>query len=62
MHIDLTFLDLLRLASNGKVEKDGNTIRISRPVLSESAVDHNAKTGEVRFYLDDTDPAHLTAL
>jgi hypothetical protein len=56
MNIDLTFEDLVKLAANGKLEKDGTTITVGRPVLPEVTIDPVGKSGKVVFSLDETDP------
>jgi hypothetical protein len=53
--IDLTFRDLMRLAVDNKIEKDGVTVRYDRPVLSKVTVYPRAKTGRVEFFIDETD-------
>jgi hypothetical protein len=50
MEIHLTWHDLLTLAANGKVEKEGNTLIVDRPVLP------SIEGGSVHFTLDESDP------
>jgi hypothetical protein len=50
MEIHLTWHDLLKLAANGKVEKEGNTLIVDQPVLP------SIEGGSVHFTLDDSDP------
>jgi hypothetical protein len=55
MNIDLTFLDLVSLVVNkGKLEKDGATITVGRPVLPKLNI--NTDGGKVVFSLDEADP------
>jgi hypothetical protein len=61
MNIELTFQDFVKLAGNGKLEKDGATITFRRPILTDITVDPRAKTGKVVFYLDETDDKRLEA-
>jgi hypothetical protein len=61
MKIDLTFQDLMKLAENESLEKDGVTLAISRPILPEVKADPKAKTGTVTFSLDENDDRRLTA-
>lgn len=56
MTIHLTFGDLVRLAGNLKLEKEGVTITIGRPTLSEIEADPKNNKGKVTFTLDELDP------
>jgi hypothetical protein len=56
MDISLTWQDLTKLAANGKVEKDGNTISVGRPVVPDLEVSPDGLKGFVRFTVDETDP------
>ena len=57
MQINLTFPDLVLLASRSKVEKDGVTIVIERPVLPQVSLNlGDAAENSVIFNLDDSDP------
>ena len=56
MNISLTFSDLAKLAANGKVEKDGNTLSVSRPILPDVAISADGLRGFVRFTVDESDP------
>ena len=56
MDIPLTWIDLVKLASNGKVEKDGNTLSVSRPVLPDLQISEDGLRGFVRFTVDDSIP------
>jgi len=56
MNIYLTFSDLTKLAVNGKVEKDGNTISVSRPILPDVETSADGLRGFVRFAVDESDP------
>jgi len=58
MTIELTFGDLTKLATDRKLDKDGTTFVINRPVLTEITIDSQAKSGKVVFFLDETDPHH----
>ena len=62
MNIEFTFQDFVKLAANGKLERDGTTITFGRPVLAEITIDQRAKTGKVVFYLDEADDRRLSAL
>jgi hypothetical protein len=50
IEIHLTWHDLLKLAANGRVEKEGNTLIVDRTVLP------SIEGGSVHFTLDDSDP------
>ena len=50
MDLHLNLNDLQRLAVNGKVEKDGVTVVVDRPVLA------TLKDRAVHFMLDESDP------
>jgi hypothetical protein len=56
MIVELNFHDLMKLAANSKVEKDGVTIKIERPILP--MINHHAPASHeyVLFSLDSTDP------
>jgi hypothetical protein len=54
MDIPLTWGDLVKLASNGKVEKDGNTLSVSRPVLPDLQISADGLRGFVRFTVDES--------
>jgi hypothetical protein len=56
MDISLTFSDLAKLAANGKVEKDGNTLSVSRPILPAVSVSPDGLWGFVRFTVDESAP------
>jgi hypothetical protein len=56
MNISLTFSDLAKLAVNGKVEKDGNTLSVSWPILSDVSVSADGTQGFVRFSMDESLP------
>ena len=56
MKINLTFSDIAKLAVNGKVEKDGNTLSVSRPILPDVSVSPDGLRGFVRFTVDESDP------
>ena len=62
MNIELTFQDFTALAANGTLKKDGANITFGRPVLATINIDPQAKTGNVVFYLDETDDKRLSAL
>jgi hypothetical protein len=55
MDISLTWQDLVKLAANGKVEKDGNTISVLKPVFPHLQLSPDGLTGVVRFEVDDSD-------
>jgi hypothetical protein len=54
MDIPLTWGDLVKLASNGKVEKDGNTLSVSRPILPDLQISADGLRGFVRFTVDES--------
>jgi hypothetical protein len=56
MQIHLTFGDLMRLAMNYKIEKDGNTVTIGLPTMAKVEVDHPKNVGKLEFWLDSEDP------
>jgi hypothetical protein len=57
MDIPLTWGDLVKLASNGKVEKDGNTLSVSRPILPDLQIFADGLRGFVRFTVDESNPS-----
>jgi len=56
MDIPLTWGDLVKLASNGKVEKDGNTLSVSRPIIPDLQISADGLRGSVRFTVDESNP------
>jgi hypothetical protein len=52
----LSLSDLTKLAVNGKVEKDGNTLSVSRPILPDVETSADGLRGFVRFTVDESDP------
>jgi hypothetical protein len=56
MQVDLTMKDLIALAMTSKLEKDGLTLTINRPILTEIKDDTKGSKTEVLFFLDETDP------
>lgn len=56
MNINLTFKDLTLLAVHSRLEKDGITLAINRPVLTKVTSDPRGTKSEVLFFLDDSDP------
>jgi len=52
--IELTMRDLILLAAQSKVEKDGVSIIIKRPVLTRIKTDANVQTAEALFFQDET--------
>ena len=56
MQVDLTMNDLIALAMTSKLEKEGHTITIKRPVLTKITADPKGNKTEVLFFLDETDP------
>jgi hypothetical protein len=56
MDISLTWGDLVKLASNGKVEKEGNTLSVSRPILPDLQISADGLRGFVRFTVDASNP------
>ena len=55
MNIELTFQDFVKLAANGKPEKNGATVTFDRPVFPQITIDPKANTGKVVFQLDEAD-------
>jgi hypothetical protein len=63
IHVNLSFRDLITLAENCTLEKDGITISFSRPIMAQlKKIDQVKKRGEVFFYLDQTDPRRFDEL
>jgi hypothetical protein len=63
MDIPLTWVDLVKLASNGKVEKDGNTLIVSRSIVPDLQISADGLRCFVRFTVDEPNPLstpHLT--
>ena len=58
MEINLTFEDLVALAATSQIEKNGATVTISRPVLTE--INLRPPKGSVLFFLDQSDPRSRT--
>ena len=56
MDIPLTWVDLVKLASNGKVEKDGNTLSVSSAILPDLQISADGLRGFVLFTVDVSDP------
>jgi hypothetical protein len=56
MTIDLTYANLKRLAFEGKVTKDGITVKVGRPLLPQLKENPRSPGGSVSFILDPTDP------
>jgi hypothetical protein len=56
MDISLTWNDLVKLAANGTVEKDGNTLSVTRPILPDLNISSDGLRGFVRFTVDESDP------
>ena len=56
MNIYLTFTDLAKLAADGKVEKDGNTLSVSRTILPDVEISADGLRGFVRFTVDESLP------
>jgi hypothetical protein len=56
MNISLTWNDLVKLAANCDVEKDGVTLTVDRHVLPDLEISANGISGFVRFSLDESDP------
>ena len=56
MDISLNWQDLVKLALNGRVEKDKVTVTVERPVLSNIVIVRRGLAGVfVQFSLDETD-------
>ena len=55
MNIRLTFQDFSTLASSGRLEKSGVASTFDRPLMGRVKADPSKGTGEVVFYLDETD-------
>jgi hypothetical protein len=56
MDIPLTWADLVLLATNGTVEKDGNTLSVGRPILPDLQISADGLRGFVRFTVNESDP------
>jgi hypothetical protein len=46
----------VKLASNGKVEKDGNTLSVSSAILPDLQISADGLRGFVRFTVDESNP------
>ena len=57
MILDLTFQDLKKIALSGRVEKNGITLVIGRPLIPDLRTDATGTRGEVRFTVDESDLA-----
>jgi len=55
MILDLTFQDLKQIALAGRVEKNGVTLVIGRPLIPDVKTDASGNRGEVRFTVDESD-------
>ncbi len=55
MILDLTFQDLKQIALIGRVEKNGVTLVIGRPLIPDVKTDASGTRGEVRFTVDESD-------
>ena len=55
MILDLTFQDLKQIALAGRVEKNGITIVVGRPLIPDLKTDATGTRGEVRFTVDESD-------
>jgi hypothetical protein len=63
MSVNLSFRDLITLAENRTIEKDGMRISFSRPIMAElKKINEAKKRGEVVFYLDQTEPRRFNEL
>ena len=56
MQVELTINDLIALAANSELEKDGVTLTINRPVLTRITAGGPGPKAEVLFFLDESDP------
>ena len=59
VNIYVTFTDLAKLAADGKVEEDGNTLSVSRTILPHVEISADGLRGFVRFTVDESDPLSL---
>ncbi len=55
MILDLTFQNLKQIALAGRVEKNGITLVIGRPLIPDVKTDASGTRGEVRFTVDESD-------
>jgi hypothetical protein len=60
MDIPITWGDLVLLAAKGKVEKDGNILSVSRPILPDLQISADGLPGFVRFTVDKSDPLNAS--
>jgi hypothetical protein len=61
MEISLNWQDLVKLALNGRVEKDKVTVAVEQPVLANIVIARRGLAPVfVQFSLDDTDPCSQT--
>jgi hypothetical protein len=56
MNISLEWKDLIKLAANGTVEKEGVTVTVKRPLLPELQISPDGQKGFVKFTVDESDP------
>jgi hypothetical protein len=56
MDISLNWQDLVKLALDGRVEKDKVTVIVEQPGLADFEVAPHGSGGFVRFSLDETEP------
>jgi hypothetical protein len=56
MDIPLTRVDLVKLASNEKVEKDGNMLSVSSAILPDLQISADGLRGFVRFTVAESNP------
>jgi hypothetical protein len=56
MDISLSWGDLVKLASNGQVEKNGNTLSVSRAIMPDLQISADGLRGSVRFTVDGCNP------
>jgi len=55
MILDLTFQDLKQIALAGRVEKNGITLVVGRPLIPDLRTDATGTRGEVRFTVDESE-------
>ena len=58
MILDLNFQDLKQIALAGRVEKNGITLVVGRPLIPDLKTDATGTRGEVRFTVAESDLRH----
>jgi hypothetical protein len=59
MDIIISWQDLVKLAANGTLQKDGNKLIVGPAVLPHLSISADGLTGFVQFNADESDPRLL---